>query len=279
MHRSAPRSHLCWFLFVILQVFQSPGLPWYENPLFPPRAFNPLALHWVLAPSSPPWPFIPLTPPGSLISPTLPWLLALSCPPWPFIPLATTGSLVPPAPPWSVANSPSLENFTFPASPRPLIPLALFPGSNMVTIIIFTLQCPLGIPFGTQSSSVLPSLVPLVPSWSFVTLQDFQSPAVPWHENPLSPPPASEASIPPRAFNPLAPSWLLAPSYPLWPFIPLTPSGSLIPPAPPWSVVNPPSLQDLTPPASPHLSPVPKKPAISGLFWCSSSSSLAHQGV
>ncbi len=61
--------------------------------------------------------------------------------------------------------------------------------------------------------------------------------APPWHEVPLSPPPATGSWISPWPFDTQSPPRLLAPLSPPWPIIPPSPLGVLLPPAPPWSVI------------------------------------------
>ncbi len=54
--------------------------------------------------------------------------------------------------------------------------------------------------------SVSPSAHPQsAQSWHYYLPRDFQSPAPPRHEDPLSPPPASKSWTTPRSFDPSAP--------------------------------------------------------------------------
>ncbi|XP_016110248.1 vegetative cell wall protein gp1-like [Sinocyclocheilus grahami] len=115
---------------------------------------------------------------------------------------------------------------------------------------VFPPSLPLPPPLQKPVSSSAPSpLVPVstsahphsAPSGRSDPPRDFQSPAPPWRDDPLSPPPASEPWTPPQSFDPSAPPWLLAPSFPPWPIIPQAPPGALIPPAPPEPETSQPS--------------------------------------
>ncbi len=217
--------------------------------------------------------FVPslLVPSSSLMSPD-----SLLVPPSPESPESTP---VPSSSPASPASPESLLVQRSSCSP-------VFPSS-------LTLPPPLLEP---ASSSTLSPLIPaspsahpqLAPSVHFVSPRVFQSPALPWREDPLSLPPASESQTPPRpigstlapcslvstvACHPTSSTGLPCPSlvscrpsstkgfHSSGFTLSLHPSGSSFPPAPPLSLVALASLQSSGSP------PLPQAHEPSSLLW------------
>jgi len=94
----------------------------------------------------------------------------------------------------------------------------------------------------TANSSAPSPLFPVSPSAPLLNplccmdlLQVFQSPALPWQEDPLALPPVTEAITPPQVVNQSAPSWLLPPLAPPGTIVLMDTPGSLVSLDPPWS--------------------------------------------